>query len=317
MKPGRLTKRDEALLEGRYKKEFTARYSDLERRVRALHKRNADPELVLENFNEALEVLSETARPVPPKRDPTSRWAAKSDAIDDYLLQSERRAALRRMAAFIAAECEDAEVKVRQRQFEILRLLLDQDPIDEYQSDLADKLDRVGFSKQVAQKVSDDQLADFVSHVSTAAEARKPGATHALTPGNADQRQEWRKLLKAPPLVSVTREERDPSDPLLIKLNEAGLPPFSMIESYLGNSRYTQAFHSAEPKEKSKIALKVLADWVRKQHYQTRPSDEQRRLWAAMLGVKYGFAQELVKRAVPVPSPWLANEVVILRPRSS
>ena len=317
MRTGRPTKRDKALLERRDREEFEARYSALESCVRALHKRTADPQLLVERFNDELEMLSETSRPAPRRNDTTSRSAAKSEVNGDYLLQSKRRAALRKMAAMIAAECDHAEVEIQQLQFEILRLLLEQDPINRYQRDLMEKFDSAGLSRQVAQMIGEDQIADFVSHVVMAAESRKPSATQAITADNAQQRQEWRKLLEDPPLVSATREERASSDPELIKLKEYGLPPFSMIESYLGNSKYAQEFHSAEPKDKSKIARKVLADWGRKQRYGSQPSDAQRHLWATMLGLKYGFAQELMKCELSVPSPWLANEIVILRPMSS
>lgn len=317
VRTGRPTKRDRALLERRDREEFEARYSALESCVSALHKRTADPQLLVERFNGELKALSETSRPAPRKNGSTSRSAAKSEAIGDYLLQSKRRTALRKMAAIIAAECDDAEVEIQQLQFEILRLSLEQDPIDRYQRDLMEKFNSAGLSRQVAQMIGEGQIADFVSHVVMAAESRKSEAAQAITKDDAQQRQEWRKLLEDPPLVSVTREERASSDPELIKLHKYGLPPFSMIESYLGHSKYVQAFHSAGPKDKSKIARKVLADWGRKQLYGSRPSDAQRHLWATMLGVKYGFAQELVKREVSVPSPWLANEIVILRPMSS
>ena len=111
------------------------------------------------------------------------------------------------MATIVAAECDDAEVEVQQLQFEILRLLLEQDPIDRYQRDLMEKFDRAGLSRQVAQMIGEDQIADFVSHVVMAAEARKPGALQVFTKDDAQQRQEWRKLLEEPPSVSVTREE--------------------------------------------------------------------------------------------------------------
>ncbi len=313
MPKGRPTKKELASIEQSHRDEFEKRYSALEKCVVGLRQSAANPEWLVRTFRDELSAFAKTAQPLSPSRGPSSRSAIKSEAIGKYLLQSQRWTALRKMAALIAMEVEGAATEVERLQFEVLRLLWDEEPIDRYQRDLAEKFDLAGLTRPVAQAMHEDQIADFVSHVMVAAQARKDHSPQRLDAKNA-ARPDWRKILRDTPLVTITRVNCPPDDPELIKLTHYGFPPFSTIESYAGATEKLDQFHSGDPQIKLKTARKILGDWNRSQHYRSRPPLEQRNVWIALLAMKYGFAHELLSnKEIKVPSPWSATEIVVLK----
>ena len=309
---GRPTKAEQAKIEQQHRKEFEKHYSDLEICVTGLRQSAANPEWLGRKFDEELSAFAKSSQPVRTARGPLSPSALKSEAISNYLVQSQRLTALRKMAALITAEVEEAAAEAERLQFEILRLLWDEAPIDRYQRELVEKFNLAGLTRSVAQALNDDQIADFVSHVLTAAQARKDRLPQRLDAKNAT-RAEWRKILKNTSLATITRVTCPPDDPDLIKLATCGLPPFSTIESYAGDSEQLDRFHRGDPQIKLKAARRIMNDWARNQDYRAQPPIEQRKVWMAFLSLKYGFAREaLGKEEIKVPSPWTANEIVIL-----
>ena len=312
MMRGRPTKADQAKIEQQHRKEFEKHYSDLEKCVIGLRQSAANPEWLVKKFGEELSAFAKASRPVRTARGTLSPSALKSEAISDYLVQSQRLTALRKMAALVTVEVEEAATEAERLQFEILRLLWDEVPVDRYQRELAEKFDLAGLTRSVAQAMDEDQIADFVSHVQAAAQARKDRLPQRLDAKNAI-RADWRKILDGTPLATIMRVPCPPDDPELIKLTTCGLPPFSKIESYVGDSEQLDRFHRGDPQIKLRAARKIMNDWARSQDYRAQPPIEHRKVWMAFLSLKYGFADELLgKKELKVPSPWATNEIVIL-----
>ena len=136
MANGRPTKKELAAIEQRDRDEFEKRYSALENRVIGLRQRTADPETLFTQFNAELRAFAETAQLVSRAPGTSSRSALKSETITKYLVQSRRLTTLRRMGALITKDISEAENEVERLQFEVLRLLWDEEPIDRYHRDL-------------------------------------------------------------------------------------------------------------------------------------------------------------------------------------
>lgn len=314
MTRGRPTKKDLAALEQRDRDEFESRYAEMENCLQGLRRRAADPEWLITQFNEELRAFAGTARPFSRTRDTSSRSALKSEKVSEYLLESRRLTTLRKMGTLITANIDEAENEVERLQFEILRILWEEEPVDRYQRELAEKFDLAGLTRPVAQAMQNDQIVDFVSHVMAAAQARKDRSSQRLDAGNAASRQDWRRILNETALVSLERLNCAPDDAELIKLTKCGLPPFSTIENYAGSSEKLDQFHRGDAKIKLKMARKIVGDWSRKQPYRSRPTPEQRDVWIAFLSLKYAFAHELLRnKGITIPSPWLATEIIVLK----
>lgn len=314
MTKGRPTKIEQAKRERAHREEFDIRFGKVEECVRGLRHSNSRPEVLIAEFKKELGALADGLEPARLTHGSTAPTALKSEAVSRYLLQSRRLAALRTMSSLVAAETDNATIEVEHWRFEILRLLLDQEPIDQYQRELAAKLDESGLTRPVMQALHHDQIVDFVSHINAAAHARRENVPLPLNANNAAKRQEWRRVLTDPSLISATRVDREPDDPELVELTACGLPPFAAIEDYAGASMLIDQFHSGSPQTKIQNAREIIATWAQKQAYRSRPTARQKRVWLCLLGVKYGFAHEILgAKQFNVPSPWAATEIIELK----